>query len=75
MLEKEFEYFKKNQATLVKKYKGKVLVIQGTSIVGTYDSYKIAYQESIKDHEEGTFLLQRCEPGSDVYTMVFNAGF
>lgn len=73
MLEKEFEYYLKHQAELVKKYNGKHIVIIGDEVVGVYDSDEEAYFASAKEYELGTFLIQYCEPGEDSYTQTFHS--
>lgn len=73
MLEKEFEYYIKNQEELVKKYKGKFLVIKDEKVVGDYIDKVTAYNEGIKKYELGTFLIQQCLPGKDNYTQTFTS--
>ncbi|MCQ2317036.1 MAG: hypothetical protein MJZ85_10220 [Bacteroidales bacterium] len=68
MLEQEFKYFIDNQCDLVKKYDGRVLAIVGSEVVGDYDDYEQAYFLTKKEHEEGTFLLQKCTEGDAAYT-------
>ena len=73
MLDKEFKYFLDNQDELVRKYKGKYIVIIGEEVVGTYSSELDAYNESVKKYELGTFLIQQCLPGVDTYTQTFHS--
>jgi len=58
MLEKEFTYYEKNRASLIKDYNGKHIVITGETILGAYDSEEEALIATLKDHELGTFLIQ-----------------
>lgn len=74
MLEKEYKYFRENQEKLVNLYEGKIIVIKGVDVIGVYDSDKEAIEETTKEYELGTFLIQRCEPGQEVYTMTFHSG-
>ncbi len=37
-LEQEFQYYLDNQDELVKKFKGRFIVIKGCQVVGDYDS-------------------------------------
>ncbi len=69
MLEKEFQYYLKNQAELVKLYNGKVIVIVGEKVINAYPDNKSAYMDSIKTFEPGTFLIIRCTPGDENYTI------
>lgn len=73
MLEKEFQYYLDNQEELVKKYQDKYVVIKGEEIIGVYDSDEEAYFNTIKEHEEGTFLIQFCEKGESSYTQSFHS--
>lgn len=72
-LEKEFEYYLKEQSNLVKKFQGKFVVIKGSIVLGAYDSEDEAIKTTILSHELGTFLVQYCEPGTESYTQVFHS--
>ena len=71
MLEKAFNWYIENQDELVKKYKGKFVVIVNNAIVGAYSSKSVAYFESEKKYELGTFLIQYCDSGSEAYSQSF----
>ncbi|MCX6233380.1 MAG: hypothetical protein NT175_01455 [Bacteroidetes bacterium] len=73
MLEKEFKYYIDNQNELVKQYNGKYIVIIEEEVIGAYSSEIIAYTETIKNHELGTFLIQLCVPGKDSYSQTFHS--
>ena len=73
MLEKEFKYYLNNQSELVKKYNGKFLVIKEEQVIGVHDSESVAFFETKKEHEEGTFLIQFCESGDESYTQSFHS--
>ena len=73
MLEKEFQYYLDNQQELVEKYNGKFLVIKNDEVIGVYDSEDIAYFETEKNHELGTFIIQYCEMGDKAYTQSFSS--
>ena len=72
-LEKEFEYYIENQDSLVEKYNGRILVIKDSKVIGDFDTESEAIQETMKKEELGTFLVQKCEPGSDSYTQTFHS--
>ncbi len=72
-LEKEFEYYIENQDSFVEKYNGKILVIKNCELIGVFDSDLEAIEETSKKEELGTFLVQKCEPGSDSYTRRFHS--
>lgn len=71
MLDKELQYYIDNQKELVKKYRGKFIVIKDQKVIGAYSSEIEAYTESVKQHELGTFLIQECQPGDENYTQTF----
>ena len=72
-LETEFNFYLDNQSDLLKKYKGKFLVIKGTEVIGTYDSELKALEETVKEHAMGTFLIQHCTPGEDNFTQTYHS--
>ena len=73
MLEKEFKYFKDHQSELVRKYRGKFIVIKNNSVIGIYESDVEAYNEIKKEHKLGTFLIQHCLPGEDAHKQTFHS--
>lgn len=72
-LAKEFQYYIDHQDELVRKYNGKYIVIKGTAVLGAYDNELEAVTQTSKDHELGTFLVQKCAPGSENYTQTFHS--
>lgn len=72
-LKEEFQYFLDNQDELVERYEGKFVVIKGKEILGAFESEFEAIQETVKEHELGTFLVQECVPGTDSFTQTYNS--
>ncbi len=72
-LKKDLDYFTKNQEELVGKYKGEFLVIKDQQVKGHYLTEIQAYTEAKKEFELGTFLIQRCLPGEEIYTQTFHS--
>ena len=72
-LEKEFNYYLAHQDELVKKFGGKYIVIKNHNVIGSYSGEIEAIQESVKSHDLGTFLVQKCEPGSAGYTQTYHS--
>jgi len=72
-LKEEFEYYIKNQEALLKDYNGKFIVIKEQKVIGSYSSQLEAYNETKKNHEVGTFLIQFCTPGNSAYTQSFHS--
>lgn len=72
-LEKEFNYYLDNQDKLVEKYNGKFVVIKDCTVIGVFDSEMGAIEETSKEHKLGTFLVQKCEPGSAGYSQTYHS--
>lgn len=72
-LEKEFKFFLEHQNDLVKKYNGRYVVIKDGKVIGDYAGEVDAIRETTKHHELGSFLVQKCEPGSESYTQTFHS--
>ncbi|MFC1580009.1 hypothetical protein ACFL4N_03760 [Thermodesulfobacteriota bacterium] len=73
LLEKEFQYYITHQDDLVGQYNGKFIVIKNEKVLGSYDDEMTAIQETTKEHELGTFLIQKCEPGNDSFTQAYHS--
>src|SRR4030043_315213 len=72
-LRKEFEYYQKEQDKLVKQFDGKFIVIKDEQVIGSYDNELEAIQETSKEFELGTFLVQKCEPGKNSYYQTYHS--
>lgn len=72
-LESEFEFYLEHQKEFVEKYQGKVIVIKGHEVIGVYDSDIEAVAETSKEHEIGTFLVQKCELGQENTAQTFQS--
>jgi hypothetical protein len=73
MFQEEMDFFRRNQSELVDQYKGQVLVIRGSEIVGAYGSALDAFTEAVKKYAPGTFMIQPCQPGPDAYTVTVSS--
>jgi hypothetical protein len=72
-LEKEFEYYLQHQDELIKEHNGKFIVIKDEAVIGEFDSELEAVEKTSQQHELGTFLVQKCEPGSESYTQTYHS--
>ena len=72
-LEKEFKYYLEHQDELVKNYNEKFIVIKGNQVIGAFDLELEAIEETSKKHKLGTFLVQKCELGSESYTQTYHS--
>lgn len=73
ILEKAFDYYLQHQNELIEKYRGKYVVIKDDRVIGVYDSDYEAVETTSQEHELGTFLVQKCEPGSESYTYTYHS--
>lgn len=72
-LEKEFKYYLEHQDEFVKEYNGKFIVIKGDNVLGAFASALEAVEKTTEQHELGTFLIQKCEPGNASYTQTYHS--
>jgi len=72
LLLNEFEYYLAHQDELVAAHVGKVIVIKNNEVIGEYDSAVEAVEETQKEHELGTFLVQLVSPGDTDINQVFH---
>ena len=59
IIDKNYEYYSKNQDELNKKYNNKYIIIKDEKIFGVFDSLPDAIQEA-KKLEAGTYIIQQC---------------
>jgi hypothetical protein len=64
-----------SQDKFVEQYNGKVIVLKNLHVLGAYDTLVEAVSKTSVEHELGTFLVQRCSPGTDDYTATFHSRF
>jgi hypothetical protein len=70
---REFDYYLAHQDELVRQYNGRFIVIKDHAVLGSYDDQLQAITETAKNHEIGTFLVQKVEPGPGAYTQTFHS--
>jgi hypothetical protein len=58
VFKQEKAFCKANQDMLRKTYAGKHLIIVGDQVIGAYDNVSDAYEEALKSHKPGHFMLQ-----------------
>ena len=69
----EFEFYQAHQDELVSQYDGKVIVLKDHTVIGVYDSEMAAVTETRRQHDLGTFLVQRVSEGDEAYTRTFRS--
>lgn len=57
---KEYLWFKENEEELMKRYYGRYIVIKDEKVIGDYGSWRLARQQTVKEHKPGTFIIQHC---------------
>ena len=72
-LQEEFEFYLAHQEEMVKKYDGKVIVLKNKEVLGAYTDELTAISETCREHELGTFLIQRVSAGDEAYTATFHS--
>jgi fibrillarin-like rRNA methylase len=60
MQDQDFEYFIQNMGSFYEQYGHKFLAIKNKNILGAYDSFNIALDETLKNNDVGTFIIQEC---------------
>lgn len=58
---KEYLWYKEHEVELMKRYFGRYIVIKDKQVIGDYGTWKLARQQTVKDHKPGTFIIQHCE--------------
>ena len=71
-IDRQFQYFIDNQNMLVKDYEGKVIILHNNAVAGAFDSNSEAYLFGKRSFDSGTFIMQKCVNGPEVYTTVIS---
>jgi len=58
--DQDYEYFLQNMGKLYEQYGHKFLAIKDRQILGVYDNFNEALDDTLKNEEAGTFLIQEC---------------
>ena len=69
----EFQYYLDHQAELAEHYQGRYVVIKEERLLGDYETASEAVRETAKEHEPGTFLVQRCDADPQSTTQTFHS--
>jgi hypothetical protein len=68
-LQKNLDFYIKNQDEIVKRYDGRVLVLHKQQVAGDFDSLTDAYFTAKDRYAAGTFSIIKCSPGDKDYTV------
>lgn len=69
----DYQFFIDSRDKLCKQYPDKFLVIKNKKILGNYNDKVTAYLETSKEHEAGTFIIQECNPDSEIPVQTFHS--
>jgi len=69
----EFKFYLEKQGEFVESHNGEWVVIKGNNVLGFYDDQLQAIQETQKNYELGTFMVQRVTQGETGYTRTFHS--
>lgn len=67
-MREDYEWYKDNLDQLYKEFGSSIIAIKNKRVIGSYDNFKKALEETGKTEEEGSFILQRCGIGESSYT-------
>jgi hypothetical protein len=65
MQEQDFNYFLQNMESLYKAHGHKFVSIKNQAVLGVYDTFNAALENTLKTDELGTFLIQECLENKD----------
>ena len=74
---KDYDYYISNLPDLYTEYGHCFLAIKNQKIIGVFNDFKTAYDETIRNEELGTFIIQECvdDPEKLVHHLQFNVTF
>lgn len=67
MIDVNYKYFKDHFDELYPKYSEKYIVIKNEQVIGSYNSFDDAFNETTKTEAVGSFLIQYCTMNKDKY--------
>lgn len=73
MLEEEYKYYIDNKDSLIKKHNKKFVVIKENEVIGVYSTREKALEETIKEHELGSFLIQKVSKNEEEQIQRFSS--
>ena len=69
MQDKDFGWFLTNYKDLFKTYGRSFLAIKAEKVLGAYNSFKEAVNNTAQSEELGTFIVQECNGDESAYTV------
>ena len=59
-MDEDYYFFEKNMEPLYEKYGHKFLAIKNQGVIGVYNTFQEALDNTLKTEKLGTFLIQEC---------------
>lgn len=72
-MDADFLYFKDNMTDFYKKYGSRYIAIKNESVLGVYDTFHVALEETLINEKLGTFIVQQCTDNAVNFTYAFQA--
>ena len=69
-LQKDFHWYLANREMLVKRYRGRYLVIAAQKVIGEFHTIGDAYRTTTKTRKPGTFIIKFCIPAEEERPLV-----
>ena len=66
MLEKEYDFYKKNEKEFLSKYLNKYVIIKDEQLISNFADHEQALNFALEKFEPGTFLLHFVKPHDDI---------
>lgn len=69
----QLDLYKERQAAIVREYNGKIIAVKDGEVMGVYPSKTEALDAMCERFAPGTFLIIKCTPGDEEYTLRFRS--
>jgi len=69
----QLDMYKARQAGIVQEYNGKIIAVKDGEVLGEYPSKTEALDAMCERFEPGSFLIIKCTPGDEEYTLRFRS--
>jgi hypothetical protein len=69
--ERNYRWFKEHLCHLVKKYSDKFIVVKDQKVIGAYDTFAAAFEETKFKEKPGEYIIQLCSMDESKTTAKF----
>lgn len=67
-MREDYEWYKENLMQLYNEYGLSIIAIKNKKVIGAYNSFSQALEETIKTETQGSFIIQKCGINEEAYT-------